>query len=118
MPPVHIYERRAGSAGRVAGSSGGSFASARAHGWPSRHRFARRDGAFALRFGVRVWPRVAFLVAGEQCGSGSLHPAARVSLAAHRAWRFAGELGPNRAVNTDAHRRGFAAAVVAGYLTR
>jgi len=31
---------------------------------------------------------------------------------------FAVDHGPNPAVNTDAHRRGFARAVVAGYLTR
>ena len=31
---------------------------------------------------------------------------------------FAGQGGPNRAVNTDAHRRGFARAMVAGYLVR
>ena len=115
VPSVHVLQRRAG---RVAGSGSGWCASSRAHGRSSRLRSARRERALALSFGDTVGQRVALLVPREQAGYLALHRAARVDPTVHRAFRFAGERGPNPAVNTDARRRGFARAAVAGYLTR
>ena len=104
VPPVDILNRRAASGGRVAGSGCGLSTSSCAHGRSSRLRIARRDRAFAFRFGVAVGQCVAFLVSCEHSDYVRLHPAARVGRTVPRVSQFAGELGPNRAVNTDAPR--------------
>jgi hypothetical protein len=58
VPPVHNFQRRARGSGRVAGSSSGSFSSARAHGQPSCREVACRHGALALPFGDAVGCKV------------------------------------------------------------
>ena len=120
MPPVYVFQRRAVSGGRVAGSGCGLRASSRAHGRSLHLRFARRDGAFALRFGVAVESCAALPMARAKNECGRLHPAARAGQAVGQAFRFSGELGPNRAVNRTPAGVAFLGRrfVGAGYLTR